>query len=85
MLWPVEKECDTEPFASAWLTVLREHGRRVKGARHAHAAMRAQGRTPGDEGRTAIALNRKTRKFVKEMEQKYGPGWRCGRGHMGGI
>jgi hypothetical protein len=39
--------------------------RRVKGARHAHAVMRAQGRTPGDEGRAVIARNREARKHCQ--------------------
>jgi len=47
--------------------------------------MRAEGRTPGDEGRKAIERNRKTRKFVKEMEEKYGPLWRYGHTEMEGI
>ncbi|HXY07838.1 MAG TPA: hypothetical protein VEI52_08280 [Terriglobales bacterium] len=47
--------------------------------------MRAEGRTPGDEGRKAIERNRKTRKFVKEMEEKYGPLWRHGHTEMEGI
>ena len=37
--------------AKSYLTRERaQYLRRVKGARHAHAAMRAQDRTPGDEG-----------------------------------
>ena len=46
--------------------------RRIKGARHAHAAMRVQGKVPGDEGRAAIAANREVRK--RDLEQ--GKAWR---------
>lgn len=59
--------------------------RRIKGARHAHAAMRADGKTPGDEGRAAIERNRETRRFVKEMQEKYGRGWRCGQTNVEGL
>jgi len=57
----------------------------VKGALHAHAAIRAQGRIPGAEGREAIARNREIRRFVKKMEEKYGPGWRYGQTNLDGI
>ena len=40
--------------------------RRVKGARHAHAVMRAQGRTSGDEGRAVIAWNREAQRREAE-------------------
>ena len=36
--------------------------RRIEGALHAHAVIREQGRTPGDEGRAAIMRNREIRK-----------------------
>src|SRR5271166_5618707 len=36
--------------------------RRQRGAKAAHAAVRAIGRTPGDKGRTAIMWNRAARK-----------------------
>jgi hypothetical protein len=42
--------------------------RRIKGARHAHAVMRAQGRTPGDEGRAAIARNQVLRRGERDRE-----------------
>ena len=48
--------------------------RRVKGARHAHAAMRAEGRTPGDVGRAVIAANR----AVRKRDREEGMGWRVG-------
>ena len=38
----------------------------IKGALHAHASMRAKGRTPGDGGRAAIAANRAARKRDQE-------------------
>jgi len=53
----------------------------IKGALHAHAAMRAQGRIPGAEGRAAIQLNRAARKRDREE----GKGWRVGRTRMDGI
>jgi hypothetical protein len=47
-----------------------EHGwrlRRQRGAKAAHQAMRAQGRTPGDEGRAMIAGNREARKRDRQQ------------------
>jgi hypothetical protein len=41
--------------------------RRIKRASHAHIAMRAQGRTPGDEGRTAIPAYRQAQARSFEM------------------
>ena len=58
---------------------------RIKGARHAHAATRAQGRTPGDKGRAVIERNRQARRFEKEMEEQHGPRWRYGRANMDGV
>ena len=46
----------------------------IKGALHAHAVMRAEGRTPGDEGRAVIEANRAARKRDREE----GKGWRVG-------
>ena len=40
---------------------------RIKGARHAHAVMRGEGRTPGAEGRAKIAENRKLRAEEKRL------------------
>jgi hypothetical protein len=48
--------------------------RRQRGAKAAHAAMRAKGRTPGDKGRDAIMWNRVARKRDREQ----GKGWRVG-------
>lgn len=55
--------------------------RRIKGARHAHAVIRAQGRTPGDEGRAAIAWNREAQRRDKEE----GKGWRHGQAVLNWI
>ena|ERR1700680_4512692 len=61
-----------------------EHGwrlRRQRGARAAHEAMRAQGRTPGAEGRAVIAWNREARK--RDAEQ--GKDWGRGQTNLNGI
>jgi len=50
--------------------------RRIKGALHAHDSMRAEDRTPGDEGRAAIMRNREARK--RDAERGYSapaPSW----------
>jgi hypothetical protein len=75
MLWPVETHVRYATIRKRMADGTEgARMRRAKGARHAHASIRAQGRTPGDEGRAAIARNRETRKFVKEREEKCGPG-----------
>lgn len=38
--------------------------RRIKGARHGHATVRAQGRVPGAEARAAYAAMRRERKVA---------------------
>ena len=56
----------------------REWGLNMRGkraAKAAHASIRAKGKTPGDEGRDAIAWNRVARK----RDQKEGRGWRVGQ------
>ena len=56
----------------------REWGLNMRGkraAKAAHRVMRAEGRTPGDEGRAAIMWNRLARKRDREE----GKGWRVGR------
>src|SRR5215472_14866194 len=61
-----------------------QHGRRLRrqrGARAAHQAMRLEGRTPGDEGREAIALNREARKRDAES----GKTWRVGHVDLNGV
>ena len=55
--------------------------RRQGAARAAHAKMRAQGRTPGAEGREAIRWNREARR--RDAEE--GKGWRHGQTDMSGI
>lgn len=70
MLWPDEKRMR---YATVRERMTSEEGsrmRRIKGARHAHAAIRTQGRTPGDEGRAAIAWNREARR--RDAEQGKG-------------
>jgi len=66
----------------------REWGLNMRGkraAKQAHLSMRLEGRPPGAEGRAVIAANREARRFLKEMEQKYGPLWRYGHTEMDGI
>jgi hypothetical protein len=81
MLWPVEKRIR---YAAIRERMTRAEGRRmrcIRGAKAAHQAMRAQGRTPGDVGRAAIAANRAARKRDREE----GKGWRHGQTNMSGI
>ena len=57
-------------YAAVRERMTSEEGRRmrcIKGALHAHASMRAEGRTPGDEGRAAIAAIRKARMLDREQ------------------
>jgi hypothetical protein len=68
MLWPVEKRAVrygiTRRVRYGTIRERMADGsegarmRRIKGARHAHAAIRAQGRIPGEEGRAVAALYR---------------------------
>lgn len=44
----------------------------IKGARHAHAAIRASGRVPGEEGREVIARNRERKRREWEELQRTG-------------
>jgi hypothetical protein len=82
MLWP-----DGKRTRYAWVKDRMADGsegsrmRRIKGARHSHAVIRAQGRTPGDEGRDAIAANREARRH----NAKQGKGWRYGQANVDGI
>jgi hypothetical protein len=74
MLWPDERRVR---YAAIRERMTSEEGKRMrcsKGALHAHAVMRAEGRTPGDEGRAAIMWNRAARKRDREE----GKGWRVG-------
>ena len=73
MLWPDEKRTRYAAIKNR-MADGSEGGRmrRIKGARRAHSAMRAQGRTPGDEGRARIAENREAQ--LRDRER--GKGWR---------
>ena len=59
-----------ERCSSEWGARLR----RQRGAKAAHASIRAQGRTPGEEGRAAMMWNRLARKRDREE----GKQWRVG-------
>jgi hypothetical protein len=81
MLWPEDRRLR---YAAVRERMTSEEGKRmrcIKGARHAHAAMRAEGRTPGDEGRAAIAANREAQK----RDQEEGKGWRVGHTDFDGT
>jgi hypothetical protein len=62
MLWPVDKRVRYEAIRARMTSAEGKRMRCIKGALHAHAAMRAEGRVPGDEGRAAIMLNRETKR-----------------------
>jgi len=47
--------------------------------------LRAQGRTPGEEGRAAIALNRETHKHAEKLEKKYRSRCRIAQANLAGI
>jgi len=53
----------------------------IKGALHEHAVIRAEGRTPGDDGRAVIIWNRAARKRDREE----GKGWRQGKTNLDGV
>ena len=81
MLWPDEKRTR---YAAIRERMTRAEGKRmrcIRGAKAAHQAMRLKGRTPGDEGRAAIAANREARR--RDAEQ--GKGWRYGQTDMSGV
>ena len=72
MLWPVDRRVR---YATIRERMTSEEGKRmrcIKGARHAHAVMPAEGRTLGDEGRSAIRLNR----AIPARDRVKGKGWR---------
>jgi len=74
MLWPVEKYV---PYAAIRERMTSAEGKRmrcIRGAYAAHRSMRAQGRTPGAEGRAVIEANRQARK----RDRVEGKGWRVG-------
>ena len=43
-------------------------GRRVKGALHGHATMRAQGRVPGEDGAAARRMYARQRRLAKSLD-----------------
>lgn len=82
MLWPDEKRTRCAAMVSCMADgSAGSRMRRIKGARHAHVVMRAQGRTSGDEGRAAIAWKREAQR--RDAEQ--GKGWRHGPTDLDGI
>jgi len=52
----------------------------IKGALHAHAVIRAEGRTPGDDGRAVIIWNGPWKRDREE-----GKGWRQGKTNLDGV
>ena len=66
-----------ERCSSEWGARLR----RQRGAKAAHAAMRAQGRQLGTEGRAAIMWNRE----VQKRDREEGKVWRVGHIDQDGI
>jgi hypothetical protein len=81
MLWPDEKRAR---YAGVRQRMTPEEGKRmrcIRGARAAHRAIRAQGRTPGDEGRAKIAANRDAQ--TRDIEE--GKKWRRGQANVEGI
>lgn len=81
MLWPEQRRVR---YAAIRERMTSTEGKRmscIRGAKAAHAAIRADGRTPGDEGRAAIALNRASRK----RDRAEGRGWRIGHTSIEGI
>lgn len=82
MLWPVEKRGRHGAIRDRMADGSEgSRMRRIKGARHAHAAMRSQGRIPGDEGRMRITENRTALK----RDAAEGKGWRVGYTNLSWI
>jgi len=81
MLWPVGKRVRYAAIKKRMTSAEGKRMRSIRGAYAAHRAMRLEGRTPGDEGRKAIALNREARKRDVEM----GKAWRVGRTNMDSV
>jgi hypothetical protein len=79
MLWPDEKRARYESVRERMTPAEGKRMRCIKGALHAHAVIRAEGRTPGDEGRAAIEANRQARR----MDTEEGKGWRHGQAKLG--
>jgi hypothetical protein len=81
MLWPVEKRVRYAAIRERMTSREGKRMRCIRGAKAAHQAIRAEGRTPGDEGRSAIAWNREARR----RDVKQGKGWRHGQTNINGI
>jgi len=82
MLWPDDKRARYASVRERMADgAAGRRMRRIKGALYAHAAIRAQGRIPGAEGRAAIQLNRAARKRDREE----GKGWRIGHTDLCGV
>ena len=58
---------------------------RQKGARHAHAAIRASGRVPGQEARAARKVNAARRREEKAKQASLGVSWRYSSTDLTGI
>jgi hypothetical protein len=67
MLWPEQKRLRYEAVRERMTSKEGKRMRCIRGAKAAHAKIRAESRTPGDEGRTAIALNREARRLDREQ------------------
>ena len=74
MLWPEQRRVRYEAIRERMTSKEGKRMRCIKGALHAHASMRAEGRTPGDEGREVMAANRP----VRTRDRLEGKGWRVG-------
>ena len=82
MLWPEQKRTRYAAIRDRMADGSEgSRMRRIRGARAAHAAMRAQGRVPGDEGRAVIEWKREARR--RDAEQR--KGWRHGQTDLDGI
>ena len=81
MLWPDDK---CVRYAAIRERMTPEEGKRmrcIRGAKAAHAKMRARGIVPGEAGRRVIETNRAARK----RDQEEGSGWRIGHTSLNGI
>ncbi len=81
MLWPDDKYAR---YAAIRERMTPEEGKRmrcIRGAKAAHAKMRARGIVPGEAGRRAIEANRAARK----RDRVEGRGWRIGHTNLEGI
>jgi hypothetical protein len=81
MLWPVEKRVRYATIRERMTSAEGKRMRCIRGAKAAHQAMRAQGRTPGDEGRAKIAANRE----VRQRDREEGTCWRVANTYLNEI